>query len=499
MVDTSAAGNLHLTSGRLLARNTIWNLLGQIIPIFAGIVTIPIIVRGLGVERFGILSLAWVVVGYFSLFDLGIGRALTKFVADKLGAGEVHEIPSLAWTALLLMFVLGVVGTLIIAVISPWLVYHALKVSQPLQPETLRGFYWLAASIPIVTTTAGFRGLLEALQRFRVVNMIRIPMSIFSFVAPVLVLPFSHSLVPVLGTLVAARFVGCGVHVWACFRAMPTLYASCSLKRSAVMPLAKFGGWMTVNNVVGPLLSYIDRFLVGALTSITSLAYYTTPVDAVLRLTVIPGAVVGVLFPAFAMSIGQDVGRAGVLLSRGVKYIFLVIFPLVLIIVTFAPEGLRLWLGPTFSQNGAAVLRLAAAGVFVNAIAVLPFNLIQSAGRPDLTAWLITIELPLYWAALWFFTRRMGIEGTAIVWASRMILEGMVIFLMSQRLLPQSRKFLSRLGTAIAGGLVILYCGGAIQITSVKVIFVAVILAIFGIAGWYWGLLPAEREYLARY
>lgn len=256
---------------------------------------------------------------------------------------------------------------------------------------------------------------------------------------------------------------------------------------------------MTVNNVLGPLLSYVDRFLVGALISITSLAYYTTPVDAVLRLTVIPGAVVGVLFPAFAMSFGQDATRAGVLLSRGIKYIFLVIFPLVLIIVTFAPEGLRLWLGPVFSENGASVLRWAAAGVFVNAIAVLPFNLIQSAGRPDLMAWLIVIELPIYWAALWFFTRRLGIEGTAIVFASRMILEGVVVFLISQRLLPQSPRFLSRLGTAIGAALVTLYCGSVIQNMTVKMIFVSIILTTFGIGVWNWGLLPVEREFIARY
>ena len=78
----------HLTSGRLLARNTLWNLAGQILPMVVGIITIPVIIRVMGVDRFGVLSLAWVVVGYFSLFDLGIGRALTKLVAEKLGTHE---------------------------------------------------------------------------------------------------------------------------------------------------------------------------------------------------------------------------------------------------------------------------------------------------------------------------------------------------------------------------------------------------------------------------
>jgi O-antigen/teichoic acid export membrane protein len=87
---------LDLTSGRLLARNTIWNLAGQILPVAAGLVAVPLIVRGMGVPRFGLLSLAWVAVGYFSLFDFGIGRALTKLVADKLGAKDEDSIPPLA-------------------------------------------------------------------------------------------------------------------------------------------------------------------------------------------------------------------------------------------------------------------------------------------------------------------------------------------------------------------------------------------------------------------
>src|SRR6267378_6848515 len=131
----------HLTSGRLLARNTVWNLLGQLLPMAVGVVAIPLLIRGIGVARFGVLSLAWIVIGYFSLFDLGIGRALTKLVADKLGADEEHSIPPLAWTSLLLLFLLGVLGGLVTFTISPWLVHRSLKVPLELQAETLHGFY----------------------------------------------------------------------------------------------------------------------------------------------------------------------------------------------------------------------------------------------------------------------------------------------------------------------------------------------------------------------
>jgi len=293
----------HLTSGRLLAKNTIWNLLGLLSPMVVAVLTIPPLVRGLGIARFGVLSLAWVIIGYFSLFDLGIGRALTKLLADKLGANEESSIPPLAWTSLLLLLLLGVVAGLVMLALAPWLVHKALRVPEPLQPEILSGFYLLALSLPIVTVTSGLRGILEALQRFRILNLIRIPTSVFSFAGPLLVLPFSHSLFPVIIILVVGRIIGVVVHLLACFYALPALRQNFVVQRSIIVPLAKFGGWMTVSNLAAPIIVYVDRFLISALLSVGAVAYYTAPFDIVNRLLVIPGAIASVLFPAFAVSL----------------------------------------------------------------------------------------------------------------------------------------------------------------------------------------------------
>jgi len=96
--------------GDLLARNTVLNFIGQALPLLVGVVTIPFIVRGLGTERFGLLSLAWVVLGYFAIFDLGLGRATAKFVAKALGKGEKDQIPQSVWTAVTAQAILGILG-----------------------------------------------------------------------------------------------------------------------------------------------------------------------------------------------------------------------------------------------------------------------------------------------------------------------------------------------------------------------------------------------------
>src|SRR5467141_3931574 len=254
MIQSPQNRNLNLTAGRFLARNVIWNLIGNGAPMFVAVFSIPILIHGLGKDRFGVLALVWALIGYASLFDLGLGRALTQLVARKLGAGEDREVPTLVWTSLLLMLLLGVLGAAVVGLLSPWLVHRALNVPGALQHETLQSFYLLALSIPVVISTAGLRGLLEAHQRFGLINALRIPMGVFTFAGPLLVLPFSRSLTPVVGILVAGRIAAWGAHLLLCLRVLPQLGRSVTWERSAASPLLRFGGWMMVTNVVSPLL-----------------------------------------------------------------------------------------------------------------------------------------------------------------------------------------------------------------------------------------------------
>jgi O-antigen/teichoic acid export membrane protein len=482
-----------LTSGRLLARNTIWNLLGQVFPMAVGVLAIPPLVHSLGVERFGVLSLAWIVIGYFSLFDLGMGRALTKLVAEKIGGEDEDSIPPLVWTSLFLMLGLGFTGGLIMLGISPWLVYRVLKVAPVLQVETLRSFQLLAASIPLVTVTSGLRGILEAHQRFRILNFIRIPSSIFSFAGPLLVLPFSHSLVPVIVVLIVGRILGALAHLLACFNVAPALRHNMGMRLSVVAPLIKFGGWMTVSNIIGPLMVYADRFLIGGLLSVSAVAYYTTPFDLVFRLQFIPVGVAGVLFPAFATSLATNPERTALLVGRGIKYIFLAMFPVVLLMVAFAPDGLRLWLGPVFASQSQSVLRWVAAGMFINSVACIPFSLLQSAGQPRITATIHLFEAPLYLAAVWVLTKRLGVEGAAIAFAGRIAVDTVLMFVCADRMLQHRPKFMIRLTAAMTAGLLILAAATLPHTAFARAVFCLVVLVAFGLAA-FMGMASDERH-----
>ena len=480
-------------SGRSLAGNTLWNLFGNCFPVVVAVVCLPILKRGLGTERLGIISLAWVVIGYFSLFDLGLSRALTKLVAERIGQGRQPEIPSLVWTSLFLMTGLGLVGSLLTFILAPFLVERLLKVPASLSHEALGSFYWLGAAVPVVVVTAGFRGVLEALQHFRLATAIRVPMGIFTYLGPAALLPFTHSLIPIIGVLVLGRIVACGAHLWACFHVMPALRSGFGFHRASAKPLFLFGGWMTVSNVLGPLMVTFDRFLIGSIISIAAVAYYSIPYEVVTKLWLVSTALVGVLFPVFSATSFADRTRLAYLYESGVKYIFVVLLPLTLLLVIFAPEGLSVWLGSDFAHNSAPVARLLAVAVLVNSMAHVPFTHLQSVGRPDVTAKFHLLELPVYVAMLFFLAKSWGITGVAVAWLLRVTIDCFLLFWFSFRLLPECRFIITRLPLMMAAAMALSLAVALITGLTIKFLVVGAIFLVAMPAAWLWLFTPNQR------
>ena len=429
-------GTEQALSRRALARNSYLNLLGNGLPLVVGLVAIPVIVRGLGTDRFGLLNLAWSIIGYFSLFDLGLGRAITQVVAERIGARAHDEIPRLVWTGLALMAALGCVGALVALGLAPWLAHSLLKLPDSLRDEAMWSFMVLALAVPMVIVAAGFVGVLTAVQRFDLVNLLRLPMVAATFLVPLAVLPFSDRLFPVCVALVAVRVLFLAAYFWAALRALPGLATDIGVDRSQIRRLLHFGGWMTVSNVISPFMVYVDRFVIGAILSATAVAYYATPYEIVTKLWIIPTAVVSALFPAFATAKGRDIARVPELFSTGVRAILFVLAPLVLAIVTFASDGLKIWLGEDFARESTEVMQWLAIGVYWNSLGYAPFALVQGLGRPDLTAKLHALELPIYVLSLVLLLQAFGIRGAAMAWVARMALDSILLLVLSYRLLP---------------------------------------------------------------
>ena len=484
----------HLTSARLLARNTILNLLGEAAPFLVALIAIPILVHRLGYERYGVMTLAWLVVGYLGAFDMGLGSAATKLIAEALGADEPGSIAAVAWTALAMMAVFGVLGGVAMAAVSPWLVHRVLNIPPSLQSEALHTFWLLAVAFPLIISGGTLAGMLAAFQRFDLLNAVRVPFGFFSYLAPLAVLAFSHSVFWIVAVLVAGRAASWGAQLLLCIRVFPPFGRHIVVRRAMLAPLFSFGGWVTVSGITSPIMVYFDRFFISAMISVAAVAYYSVPFQAASKLAIVPGALASVMFPALSTELAADPARAARLFDRAVTYVFIALFPATLVAAVFAPEIMTLWIGSDFSARSFWVMRWIALAAMVNGLAYLPYALVQAANRPDLTAKFHVAEVPVYLAGLWLGLRLYGVEGAAFVYLGRVALDAALLYWAAARILPAVRAAVMRTALRLAGGAVAIGMAFLIAAPALRAAYVAVVVAGFGAWGWRAMLAPSERE-----
>src|SRR5450759_1878871 len=137
-----------------VAHNTLLNVLGLAVPLALAFFVMPVAARHLGPARFGLIGLAWAVTEYLVLFDLGLGRATVRFIADTLhrNPDDLAEIASLAPGIHLLA---GIIGGAAFAFFAPGLVQAAFHLPPTISAEAVAMFRVVGFSLPAVLLLSG--------------------------------------------------------------------------------------------------------------------------------------------------------------------------------------------------------------------------------------------------------------------------------------------------------------------------------------------------------
>jgi len=466
------------TRGRTMVAGFAWNAAGRGLPLLLALALTPILVHQLGLERWGLFTLALAMVGVFGIFDFGVGQALTRALSERIGQGREAEAAGLVGAALVTLGAISLVLAVVLWLGVPLLVDRLLRVPAGLREQAIGGMRVLAAAAPLVVLNAALWGVLAAYQRFKAANLVTIPVNIFYYLGPVLVLLVWDSLTAVMLTLVAVRFANTLSYL-ALLRPLLRRMRGMRLQPKLVVPLLKLGGWMTASGMLTQALLYADRFLVGALISLTAVAFYATPLDLVLRVWMLPVAVAQTLLPAFASAYGTLPGQTAALLRRGALLVMGMVLPVALLLAGGGREVLELWLGAAFAAGGGTVLRILGVGIFFSCVAFAPAALIDAIGRPDVTARFALAQavvfLPLSAALLLW----QGIEGAAVAWALRSAADCFGKFWLAARCYPPAALALRRLlpALAVAGaGLALLPALGSLTAAGIAA---ALVLAAF--------------------
>ena len=414
-----------------LKHNTLWNLAGSSLPLVAGAVLIPYTLRHLGNESFGILTLIWGLIGYFSLFDLGVGRALTVQLSRLEASGQIVEIGPTLRAGMLLTLGAGLGGAALVCALAPSLAKHWLKISPVLQQDAMLAFLIAALGVLPTTLASGLRGALEGLDKFAASNISRILLGLWMFVVPAFAVYFHGNALWVITLyLVLGRclvVLGIGFQLRSHLRRVD----KAPLQKRHIKALWNYGMWVSVTGIVGPLMVYGDRFFVSAALGAEQLPLYAIPQEGLLRLLLIPVALTGALLPHLANMEDDAAVRS---YQRNSLRVTACMFVACLLAAALAYPVLAFWLSAEFAQAALPVVLILCVGIWINSMALMPYTLLHAKGNPRLTAIFHLCELVLYLFAVWFLSSRFGLPGAALAWVARVALDLALLRLAVRRL-----------------------------------------------------------------
>jgi len=409
-----------------LIRNTFWNLSGYVIPSAIAIPALGFLARALGPERFGLFTLAVALVGYASIFDAGLTRGVIREVSFyRDNKDEVNKIVS---NSTIILTFLGMVGGGCIFIFAP-IIVNFLNTAKNLHGETLLALKILGITLPFFLLNQVWLGILEGYEHFKKINIIKSFNSSFIAGLPALFVFFNVGLVSAVLGLLTARILSLTITLIVCRNYI--ISAGVSLDKETSVRLLKYGGWITISNLISPLMAYLDRFFISNMLGAANVAFYTAPAEGVQRMSIFPGALSRAVFPKLSNLVDLKEKKK----QKNLAYFLMVmsILPLCLTGVFFAENIMTLWMGEAFSGLSASILQILIVGFFFNCIAQIPFADIQAAGKSRTTALLHLCEVLPYFLLLSLLIQFIGIKGAAIAWSIRTSVDCFLLIWLSKK------------------------------------------------------------------
>lgn len=409
-----------------LVKNSIYNIAGFAVPTLIAIPALGWLARQLGVESFGLFTLAFAIVGYASIFDGGITRAVIREVS--IFRNDLSEQCKILSTANVVVLVLGCVGSLLLYFCANNLV-NLLKITYENSIQARLSFELLASIIPVFLINQVWLAYLEGHEKFANLNIQKVISSSLIAILPAIFCWYKPSLFYAILGLVVGRYLSLAITFFVCRKMI--IQSGIGFNVIVFNRLMVFGGWLTVSNIISPIMVYFDRFVISNIMGASRIAFYTAPAEAVSRLINIPYALSRALFPKLSHS--NDLDEKKKLENQSYLLISLVCLPIVIIGCFLAEFILSTWLGSNYAGLAVQVFQILLVGFYFNALAQIPFSLLQADGKSKVTAVIHLFEIIPYVAILLYLTHEFGIVGTAIAWSLRTFVDLILMFILSRK------------------------------------------------------------------
>ena len=344
-----------------------------------GIILVPILLHGLGVESYGIWIVALSLVGVAGLFDCGLGQAVTREVAASLDRESTAESAKFVSTARNAYLLLGAAGGMVIAAAG---LPMARGLHLPYGRNVAAVFLLAGAAFVAERLLTFSTAVLRGLRRFDASNALMIAMAIWRACGIIALLKLGRGLL----TVMAWQALATAAAAWAGHWALRNLRREFRFgigrpDWSILRAHLSFGLASQLTTVADVMLWQLVPVIVGFVLGSGWIAPFYIAQRFPLSLAPVIWSTAEALFPAVSQhQRDDDFTRTREILEVGTRWTVVIALPLCLVLILMAPELLQAWVGQ-HSPDTVVVLRLITLAVLVEGAAAASFQTLWGRGE----------------------------------------------------------------------------------------------------------------------
>lgn len=427
-----------------LKKNVIANYLGQGWSGLIGLAFVPLYIKYLGIEAYGLIGIFALLQAWLTLLDMGmtptLNREMARFTA---GAHTPQSIRDLLRSLEIVCFgVAALIGGLVWAA-SGWLAADWLRADKlPLDV--------VAQAIAIMGGVAAFRfvegiyrGAILGLQKQVFFNVVNAALSTVRAVGAIAVLAWMSPTIEAFFIWQGVvSIVSIAILAFAAHGSLPTTPQPARFSRQALMDIRHFAGGMMATTFLAILLTQVDKVLLSKLISLEAFGYYTLAGTVVTTIGMLIAPITQAFYPRFTELVANG-GHQELVQTyhRSSQLVTVLAAPVALMLIFFGEKLLVLWTGNVVLANEVApILALLAAGTLLNGLMHIPYMLQLAHGWSGFAARVNLVAVAVLVPAILWVTPRYGALGAA--WAWVLLNAGYVligIHFMYRRLLPDEK------------------------------------------------------------
>lgn len=415
-----------------LSINIIFNFVGSIGVSIIQFVTIPIYVRHLGVEAYGLVGFyTTLYYSFFAIIDFGLGTTINREIA-RMSASDLlkSEVSTFIKTVQVLYGILTLIVLLSFLILSPFIALHSFGETSISANDLSTSIFQIGVLIALRLPISLYSGAMFGLQRQDQFNIINVSIELLRVFAILLgFYIWNNSLFVFFNCQILISFILIIVLFFYTWKNLPKAMVNKIFDSALLAPLWKYASGVSVLSLAGGLVTQVDKLVLIRCLPLKEYSLYVLVSFLSIALGKISNPIYQAVYPKFVqlLNLGKELELRDVYLKAS-SLMSLLLIPIAMNLIFFSEETIFLWQrNIEIAHTGGKILLFLAIGNMFNGLYHVPFALQLAFGKIRLPLVANLSMLAFTFLCTSFFVKEFGVVGAAYVW----VLMNFTLFLVS--------------------------------------------------------------------